>query len=161
MHTHLSFQKRAICLVSLRCRWKLTTRWQKQGAFDRFSSSRNITDLELCDKIHTLFQVHTLRVLFPENSSLVTKVGSLSKKVSLWASFWISVKWVSFIFGRINFPLANTRPCLSRNSVSCLRLAAPRFSLSCLTRSNQESPPSPVFLLNRTSLALTGNVLHR
>lgn len=161
MHTHLSFQKRAICLASLRCWWKLTTRWQKQGAFDGFSSSCNLTDLELCDKINMLFKVHTLRVLFPETSSLVTKVGSLSKKVSLWASFWISVRWVSFIFGRINFPLANTQPRLSSNSVSCLWLAAPHFSLSCLMRRNQESPPPPIFLLNLTSLALTGNVLHR
>ena len=45
--------------------------------------SCNLTDLELCDKINMLFKVHTLRVLFPETSSLVTKVGSLSKKVSL------------------------------------------------------------------------------
>ena len=142
MHTHLSFQKRAICLVSLRCRWKVTTRWQKQGAFDGFSSSRNITDLELCDKINTLFKVHTLRVLFPENSSLVSKVGSLSKKVSLWASIWISVRWVSFIFGRINFPLANTRPCLSRNS---LMLMAGCSTLFIILPNEKESgkPPYP------------------
>lgn len=89
---------------------------------------------------------------FPDSSSLVTNLGSPSKNISLWTSFWTSVKRVSFIFGRTNFPLANPLSCLSRDIASrdhCWLLytfhnpGRPRYVPPNEKESEKHPPPPP------------------
>lgn len=102
-HTHPVFPELALdsCLSTLKSpsltgRWKLTTRWHKQDAFDGFSASDNRIDLQHGTYVTlTRLERRSMKCLQSavmafraDNSSLVIHAGTLNENVNLPASFW-------------------------------------------------------------------------